>query len=87
MMTKKEKGKEDGEVGVTFAARIGSGTEIVYPEDQPSSPAFSTSSKPPSFLAHVSSDGEKEHLYDNEDVTSHILPVVELPPPPGILSV
>ena len=83
---KKDKGKEEGEVGVTFAKRVGSGTETVYPEEHPSSPAFSSSSKPPSFIARVSSmvsDTEKEHLYDHDDVASNILPVVELPPPPG----
>ena len=81
-MTKKDKNKEDGEVGVTFACGVGSATETVFPEDLPSSPAFSNSSKPPSFLARIP-DGEKEFLFDNEDVTSTILPVVELPPPPG----
>ena len=90
-MTKKEKNKEfanedvqeshDGHV--TFAARIGSGSEIVFPEDHPSSPAFSMSSKPPSFLSRVSYD-DKENYFDNEDVTSNIFPVVDLPPPPGI---
>ena len=85
---KKDKCKEEGEVGVTFVKKkIGSGSEAVYPEDHPSSPsAFSTSSKPPSFIARVSSvvsETEKEHLFDHEEVMSNILPVVELPPPPG----
>ena len=79
-MTKKDKVREDGEVGVTFSARIGSGTETVFPEEHSSSPAFSSSSKPTSFLVR---DGEKEQLYDNGDVTSNIIPVVEIPPPPG----
>ncbi len=79
-MTKKDKGREEGEVGVTFSARIGSGTETVFPEEHSSSPAFSSSSKPTSFLVR---DGEKEQLYDNGDVTSNIIPVVEIPPPPG----
>ena len=79
-MTKKDKGRDEGEVGVTFSARIGSGTETVFPEEHSSSPAFSSSSKPTSFLVR---DGEKEQLYDNGDVTSNIIPVVEIPPPPG----
>ena len=81
-MKKKDKNKDDGEVGVSFGPTIGSATEKVYPEELPSSPAISISSKPPSFLIR-SSDGEKEGLFDNEEVTSNILPVVELPPPPG----
>ena len=41
---KKDKCKEEGEVGVTFVKKkIGSGSEAVYPEVQPSRPAFSTS--------------------------------------------
>ena len=90
-MTKKEKIKEvaneDGQEAhdgrVTFAARIGSGSEIVFPEEQPSSPAFSMSSKPPSFLSRVS-DVDKENFFDHEDAMSNIFPVVDLPPPPGI---
>ena len=81
-MKKKDKIKDDGEVGVSFGPTIGSGTEKVYPEELPSSPAISISSKPPSFLVR-SADGEKEGLFDNEDVASNILPVDELPPPPG----
>ena len=90
-MSKKEKNKEvaneDGQEShdghVTFAARIGSGSEIVFPEEQPSSPAFSMLSKPPSFLSRVS-DVDKDNFFDHEDAISNIFPLVDLPPPPGI---
>ena len=79
-----EEGEEPHDGHVTFAARIGSGSEIVFPEDQPSSPAFSMSSKPPSSFTRQISDFEKDNFLEHEDVTSNIFPVVDLPPPPGI---
>ena len=82
-MTISDKSRDNGEVGVSVVSKNTTATETVHLEELSTSPAIPVSSKPPSVLVRPSG-GEKERLLYNEDIMSNILPVAELPPPPGI---
>ena len=82
-MTKSYTSRDKGEVEVSIVPANSTATETVYPEGLLTSRAVSISSESPPALVR-SSSRKKERLLVNEDNMSNILPVVELPPPPGI---